>query len=236
MLHISLKTEKSFIAHPWRLLCVEYSAHDWRDATSGTARSSYLARVGPVSQITSLTIVYSTVYSGADQRKHQSSASLAFVWVIHRGPVISPHKWPVTRKMFPFDYGIMSAPDLMFLPTPRKEAITCVHQHEKFTCCAHNFQSLRWYHYDNTSSHTWEEVKLSSHVYHTPEGDNRTLVLERPSLSDGGWYRCTAEDGQGNMISHNILLIMDSMYLFTLFSRKNTKLEHKVLWTPAIAL
>ena len=30
------------------------------------------------SQITSLTIVYSAVYSGADQRKHQSSASLAF--------------------------------------------------------------------------------------------------------------------------------------------------------------
>ena len=32
------------------------------------------------SQITSLTIVYSTVYSGADQRKYQSSALLAFVW------------------------------------------------------------------------------------------------------------------------------------------------------------
>ena len=30
------------------------------------------------SQITSLTIGYSTVYSGADQSKHQSSASLAF--------------------------------------------------------------------------------------------------------------------------------------------------------------
>ena len=55
------------------------------------------------SEITSLTIVYSTVYSGADQSKHQSSASLAFVWGIHRGPVNSPHKWPVTRKMFPFD-------------------------------------------------------------------------------------------------------------------------------------
>ena len=39
------------------------------------------------SQITSLTIVYSTVYSDGDQRKHQSSASLAFVWGIHRGPV-----------------------------------------------------------------------------------------------------------------------------------------------------
>ena len=47
------------------------------------------------SQITSLTIVYSAVYSGADQRKHQSSTSLAYVRGIH--------KWPVTRKMFPFD-------------------------------------------------------------------------------------------------------------------------------------
>ena len=59
------------------------------------------------SQITSLAIVYSTVYSDADQRKHQSSASLAFVWGIHRGPVNSPHKWPVTRKMFQFDDVIM---------------------------------------------------------------------------------------------------------------------------------
>ena len=48
-----------------------------------------------------------TVYSGADQSKHQSSASLAFVWGIHRGPVNPPHKWPVTRKMFPFDDVIM---------------------------------------------------------------------------------------------------------------------------------
>ena len=53
------------------------------------------------------TIVYSSVYSGADQRKHQSSASLTFVLGIHRGPVNSPHKWPVTRKMFPFDDVIM---------------------------------------------------------------------------------------------------------------------------------
>ena len=59
------------------------------------------------SQITSLMIVYSTVYSGADPTKHQSSASLVFVRGIHRGPVNSPHKWPVTRKMFPFDDVIM---------------------------------------------------------------------------------------------------------------------------------
>ena len=60
-----------------------------------------------VSQITSLTIVYSAVYSGADQRKHQSSASLVFVRWIHRGQVNSPHKGPLTRKMFPFHDVIM---------------------------------------------------------------------------------------------------------------------------------
>ena len=60
------------------------------------------------SQITSLTIVYSIVYSDADQREHQSSASVAFVRGIHRGPLNSLHKWPVTRKMFPFDDVIMS--------------------------------------------------------------------------------------------------------------------------------
>ena len=58
------------------------------------------------SQITILTIVCSTV-SGADQRKHQSSASLAFVRGIHRSPVNSPHKGPVTREMFAFDDVIM---------------------------------------------------------------------------------------------------------------------------------
>ena len=59
------------------------------------------------SQITSLTIIYSTVYSDADQRKHQSLASLAFVRGIHRWSVNSPHKWPATRKRFPFDDVIM---------------------------------------------------------------------------------------------------------------------------------
>ena len=60
------------------------------------------------SQITSLTIVYSTVYSGTNQRKHQSSASLAFVMGIHRWPVNSPHKGPVARQTFPFNDVIMS--------------------------------------------------------------------------------------------------------------------------------
>ena len=78
--------------------CFPMWHHHYGDVIMGTIAS----------QITSLTIVYSTVYSGADQRKHQSSASLAFERGIHRGPVNSPHKWPVTRKMFPFDDVIMT--------------------------------------------------------------------------------------------------------------------------------
>ena len=52
------------------------------------------------SQITSLSIVYSTVYSDADQRKHQSSASLAFVWGIHRDRWIPRTKGQLRGKCF----------------------------------------------------------------------------------------------------------------------------------------
>ena len=88
---ISLKSTCPFL---WRYLI---SITHYNDVIMGMIAS----------QITSLTIIYSTVYSGTDQRKQQSSASLAFVCRIHRRPVNSLHKWPVTRKMFPFDNVIM---------------------------------------------------------------------------------------------------------------------------------
>ena len=59
------------------------------------------------SQITAVSIVYSNVCSGEDQRKHQSPSPLAFVMGIHRWPVDSPHNGPVTRKLSPFDDVIM---------------------------------------------------------------------------------------------------------------------------------
>ena len=67
------------------------------------------------SQITSLTIVFSTVNSRADQRKYQSSASLASVRGIHRWQVNWPHTRPVTRKMFPFDDVIMKKPTVSLI-------------------------------------------------------------------------------------------------------------------------
>ena len=79
-------------------------------------------------QITSLTIVYSTVYSGEDKKKHQSSTSLAFVRGIHRWPVNSPRKAPVTRKKFPFDDVIMQYFQMNFHNTlrPRQNGRHCV--------------------------------------------------------------------------------------------------------------
>ena len=100
----------SIFRNPWWVLCVCYvhenkikclMTHGWTSHYTDVIMGSV------ASQITSLTIVFSAIYPGADQRKHQSSASLAFVWGIHPWPVNSPHKWPVTRKIFPFDDVIM---------------------------------------------------------------------------------------------------------------------------------
>ena len=65
------------------------------------------------SQITGVSIVYSTLDSGADQRKHQSSVALAFVRGIHWWPVNSLHKRSLTRKMFPCTH--VSVPSLTFM-------------------------------------------------------------------------------------------------------------------------
>ena len=87
------------------------------------------------SQITSLTFIYSTVYSDTDQRKHQCGASLAFVRGIHRGPVNPPHKWPITRKMFPFHDVIM---DFLLITLCNLVNTPCV-VHMTLTGLANNF-------------------------------------------------------------------------------------------------
>ena len=74
-------------------------------------------------QITSFAIIYATVYSGADQRKHQSSASLAFVRGINRSPVNSLYKGQVTRKIFPFDDVIITNPGANELSAPKKHRL-----------------------------------------------------------------------------------------------------------------
>ena len=76
-------------------------------ATASRITSLTIVYSSVSSQITSLTIVYLSVSSGTDQRKHQSSASLAFVRGIHRWLVNSPRKGSVIGKSIPFYNVIM---------------------------------------------------------------------------------------------------------------------------------
>ena len=78
-------------------------------------RSHYVIMNAMASQITGVSIVCSTVCSGADQKEHQSSVSMAVVMGIHQWQVDTPHKRPVTRKMFPFDDVIMKLSDNILL-------------------------------------------------------------------------------------------------------------------------
>ena len=87
------------------------------------------------SQMTGISIVSSTLCSGADRRKHQNSASLAFARGIHRWPADSSHKGPATRKMFPFD-GV-----IMVISTANNSCVysTCASDEEIFRCI-----EIRW--------------------------------------------------------------------------------------------
>ena len=81
------------------------------------------------SHITGVSIVYSTVWSSVDQRKHQSSASLAFVRGIHLWPVNFPQKGPVTQKMFPFNDVIMCCHCERMNPSTSSNQAGCRHHH-----------------------------------------------------------------------------------------------------------
>ena len=96
--HKSLPSSKSFWSFAQNTTVILSSSKHYSDVMMSAMAS----------QITSVSIACSTVCSSADQRKHQSSVSVAFVRGIHWWPVDSPHKGPVIRKMFPFDDVIMA--------------------------------------------------------------------------------------------------------------------------------
>ena len=103
-----------FIGHRWIPLTKASDAELWRilwsapeaivaNGGNGGCQIDHYADVIMIemaSQITSLTVVYSIVHSGADQSKHQSSASLAFVWGIHRDRWIPRTKGQWRGKCF----------------------------------------------------------------------------------------------------------------------------------------
>ena len=97
------------------------------------------------SQITSLTIVYPSFCSRIDQRKHQSSALIAFVRGIHRWPVNSPHKGQVTRKCF----HLMTSSWLVPIFNRRGSDVLCY-----LGCCNSLLQYVL-----NLESHGWEIIR-----------------------------------------------------------------------------
>ena len=126
------------------------------------------------SQITSLTIVFSIVNSGADQRKHQSSASLAFVRGIHRWPVNSPHKGPVRRKIFPFDDVIMNLNHGKFKSSHKLQNRCQFWQHMssqvKFGIIYYHYYHICFYtpqcnHRYGLIVYGWGKITYSCHLY-----------------------------------------------------------------------
>ena len=113
-----------------------------------------------VFQITRLKIIYSTVYLGADQRKHPSSASLAFLRGIHRWLLNSPKKEPVTRKMFPFDDVIMLWGTALVISWALAHKYSVIIFHQTVF-----HRSLRWHQfcdteisYDTVKTQAWKKI------------------------------------------------------------------------------
>ena len=123
------------------------------------------------SQITSFTIVYSTVYSGTDQRKHQSSASLAFVRGIHRSPVNSPHKVLVTRKMFPFDDVIMNVGWFMQMTLPKDVHTPAIGGHKGTVMHSLDVSLLL------ASSSYWTDSRVGGDFTHHDSCDVTVLII-----------------------------------------------------------
>ena len=100
------------------------------------------------SEITGISIVYSTVCWGADQTEHQSSTSLVFVNGIHRWPVDSPHKEQVTGKMFPFDDIIMDTlycnNNLVLSWVLISHNLPCISISTSLGLCLHAYCSNTW--------------------------------------------------------------------------------------------
>ena len=89
------------------------------------------------SQITRVSIVYLTVCSGPDQRKHQSSVSLTFVRGIHWWPVNLPTQMPVMWKVFPFDDVILLSGGGTSADTARTKFWLYLHTHPALVRLTH---------------------------------------------------------------------------------------------------
>ena len=139
-----------------------------------------------VSEITSVSIVCSIICSGADQTKHQSSTSLAFVRGIHRSPVDSPHKGPVMWKMFLFDDVIMfMGPELVhhftwcaeWIPWAKMMGASHRRLPSPLNMNHGQYQGSKLIWTDDEWTHgPWFNIKMSSYQYRKSHCGDKTVV------------------------------------------------------------
>ena len=120
-------------------------------------------------------------YSGADQRKQQSSASLAFVRGIHRRPVNSPHKRPVTLKMFPFDDVIMICLSYCVMITGRQQTLRCGASVRSINRTPIQNLNFEFYMYSGLNTNLWHMLRHTAHIKKWCRG----IFLGRSSPTSG---------------------------------------------------
>ena len=158
------------------------------------------------SQITGVSIVYSTVCSGATQRKHQRSTSLAFVRGIHRWPVDSSHKIPVTRKMFPFGDVIMITPKGMTGGSPHKrndlwQVDSPLKRNYRWPVDSHQKRPLIW---KACQCHDWRVIAHNQWNWFAVEINPLTthlFTLTQNVQLRMPFCHCLPPDSEGNSIS-----------------------------------
>ena len=160
-------------------------------------------KITMASQITGVFMICSTVGSDTDQRKHQSSASLAFVWGIHRWPVNSAHKRPITRKMYPFNDVIMTL------------ILQCLHR--GFSSVTHCTDT------DGDGGHIWASgLKMSCF---TLAQQCLTIDDKLPTVSRGSKLEAYMTSGQGTRIVGKI-----STQSLVIFRKISSAILNDVIW------
>ena len=131
------------------------------------------------SQITSLTIAYSTVYSIADHSKYQTSSPMAFISGNHQWPVNSSHRGPVTRKMIPFDDVIMINASYRVCPMKDTRHLdNRIEDHQPFSTCHGLFVYI---------AVAWYFAQWTSYTYHKPRTWHR-CILQYNTKPKKGFY------------------------------------------------
>ena len=137
-----------FVSNKCQLICVwEKFWWAWKEGIEHSGCWSHVVAVWTyyndiimgtmASQITSITIVFSIVYSDTDQRKHQSSASLAFMWAV-------PGEFPAQMASNAQNVSIWWRHHVVSFPVVYASNPVCCHQFMVLICGQMGHSHSHW--------------------------------------------------------------------------------------------